>query len=158
MSRIGHDALHQSDATNRSPDHARPIASLVGERSRVTRCGRDAVRIARLAIVVLASLAATARADYLGSEVNRIFLDPASTPVVSNGYQVGDVVSSILETTPRDTGAARQDRVRHQRLQGPRSSISARTTSSASASRSPTPPARRSPTSSCATSRSPAPT
>ncbi|NNM13817.1 MAG: hypothetical protein HKO58_05805, partial [Gammaproteobacteria bacterium] len=38
--------------------------------------------------------------DYVGTLTNRIFLDPESIPVVSDGYQVGDVISYIAESTP----------------------------------------------------------
>ncbi len=49
--------------------------------------------------------AAPALADYVGTAVNRIFLDPASAATVANGYQNGDEISFILETTPADTGS-----------------------------------------------------
>ena len=42
-------------------------------------------------------------AQYLGTKLNRIFLDPGSVSVVTDGYDDGDVISFILETTPRDT-------------------------------------------------------
>ncbi|MDG2305044.1 MAG: hypothetical protein P8R42_10375 [Candidatus Binatia bacterium] len=48
---------------------------------------------------------ALSRADYLGSQVLRIFLDPASAGVVADGYQAGDEVSWILQSSPRDTGS-----------------------------------------------------
>ncbi|TDI38813.1 MAG: DUF11 domain-containing protein [Acidobacteria bacterium] len=44
-------------------------------------------------------------ADYVGSLANRIFVDPASLSVIADGYDDGDVVSFILETTPADTGS-----------------------------------------------------
>ena len=63
---------------------------------------------AAVLLAVLASIAfsaSAARADYLGSQLLRIFLDPASAPAVSDGYQVGDEVSWILESSARDTGS-----------------------------------------------------
>jgi uncharacterized repeat protein (TIGR01451 family) len=50
-------------------------------------------------------LALPARGDYVGSLINRIFVDPASIPVIEDGVQNGDVISYILETTPADTGS-----------------------------------------------------
>ena len=44
-------------------------------------------------------------ADYVGTAVNRILLDPASLPVAVDGFQVNDEISYILETTPSDTGS-----------------------------------------------------
>lgn len=44
------------------------------------------------------------RADYVSTAINRIFIDPADMPVVANGYQVGDEISFIMETTPQITG------------------------------------------------------
>lgn len=50
-------------------------------------------------------LPSLSRADYLGSQVLRTFLDPASASVVADGYQVGDQVAWILQSAPRDTGS-----------------------------------------------------
>ncbi len=50
-------------------------------------------------------LVSGARADYVGSLTNRIFLDPDSLPVLLDGMQAGDEISYILETTPADTGS-----------------------------------------------------
>jgi uncharacterized repeat protein (TIGR01451 family) len=58
-----------------------------------------------LAFALAACLPVPVIADYVGSLVNRIFLDPASIPQVVDGYDNGDVVSFILETTPADTGS-----------------------------------------------------
>jgi uncharacterized repeat protein (TIGR01451 family) len=46
-----------------------------------------------------------AAADYVGTAVNRILLDPTSLSVVVDGFQVNDEVSYVLETTPSDTGS-----------------------------------------------------
>ncbi|MFQ5419496.1 MAG: SdrD B-like domain-containing protein, partial [Anaerolineae bacterium] len=43
-------------------------------------------------------------ADYVGTDVNRIFIDPDSMGVITDGYQVGDEVSFIFETTPAYDG------------------------------------------------------
>jgi len=43
-------------------------------------------------------------ADYVGTDVNRIFIDPDSMSVVADGYQVGDEVSFIFETPPAYDG------------------------------------------------------
>ncbi|RME46928.1 MAG: DUF11 domain-containing protein [Chloroflexi bacterium] len=58
-----------------------------------------------LTVAMLCLSVRSASADYVGTAVNRIFLDPESISVVADGYDVGDVVSYILETTPRDTGS-----------------------------------------------------
>jgi uncharacterized repeat protein (TIGR01451 family) len=55
--------------------------------------------------MALAILALPARGDYVGSLVNRIFVDPVSVPVIQDGIQNGDEISYILETTPADTGS-----------------------------------------------------
>ena len=39
-------------------------------------------------------------ADYVGTLTNRIFLDPESLPAISDGYQNGDIISYIAESTP----------------------------------------------------------
>ena len=44
-------------------------------------------------------------ADYVGSLTNRVFVDPASLSVIADGYQNGDVLTLIFETTPADTGS-----------------------------------------------------
>ena len=44
-------------------------------------------------------------ADYVGSLTNRVFVDPGSLSVIADGYQNGDVLTLILETTPADTGS-----------------------------------------------------
>ena len=68
-------------------------------------CSR-AMSIAILGMLVLSLISpSVVHADYVGSQTLRIFLDPASSAVVSDGYQAGDVVSWILETAPRDTGS-----------------------------------------------------
>nr|WP_067295371.1 SdrD B-like domain-containing protein [Marinobacterium profundum] len=41
-----------------------------------------------------------AQADYLGTGTTRVFIDPDSLPAIIDGYQVGDIVSIIAETTP----------------------------------------------------------
>jgi len=51
-------------------------------------------------LIPILIFATSADADYVGSLVNRIFVDPSSLDVVSDGYQAGDEVSFILETTP----------------------------------------------------------
>ncbi len=43
-----------------------------------------------------------AQADYVGTGSVQLKLDPASAPVVVNGYQVGDVVSFILQQAPTE--------------------------------------------------------
>jgi|GEM_PF-6435384 len=45
-------------------------------------------------------------ADYVSTAINRIFIDPASMPVVADGYQVGDEIGFIMETTPKITNGA----------------------------------------------------
>src|SRR3982751_2995539 len=52
---------------------------------------------------LLAPLAA--RADYVGSLTNRIFIDPPTLSAVADGFDNGDEFAYILETTPRDTGS-----------------------------------------------------
>ena len=44
-------------------------------------------------------------ADWVGTAVNRVIVDPESLPVITDGYDLGDEVSFILETTPADTGS-----------------------------------------------------
>ena len=72
-----------------------------GKRSGGVR--RALVSIAALAVVLATPL--NVDADYLGTKINRIFLDPDSIAVVADGYDLDDVISYILETTPEDTGS-----------------------------------------------------
>ncbi|MDH4065193.1 MAG: hypothetical protein OEW19_12400, partial [Acidobacteriota bacterium] len=58
------------------------------------------------ALAILVAVGPPLGADYVGSLVNRIFVDPASLPVIQDGIQNGDEISYILETTPADTGSA----------------------------------------------------
>ena len=55
-----------------------------------------------LACSVISMIGGTppAKADYLATKINRLFLDPDSISVVSDGYQNGDIVKFIVETTP----------------------------------------------------------
>jgi hypothetical protein len=62
------------------------------------------LRGALLAVAML-QIPAVAQADYVGSRTNRVFLDPASIPALLDGYDAGDEIAYILETTPRDTGS-----------------------------------------------------
>lgn len=58
-------------------------------------------RIAKAGVFFIASVMAyVAYTDYVGTLTNRIFIEPASVPVVANGYQNGDVISYIAESTP----------------------------------------------------------
>lgn len=66
-------------------------------------------RTSRLRAALLAAsllqIPAMAQADYVGSLTNRVFLDPASISELIDGYDNGDEIAYILETTPRDTGS-----------------------------------------------------
>ena len=55
---------------------------------------------------VALGIAASAQADYVSTAINRIFIDPASVPVLLNGFQKNDEVSFIFETTPEITSGA----------------------------------------------------
>lgn len=68
--------------------------------ARRLRPGQAAIALALLAAAGLA------HADYVSTAVNRIFIDPASLPVVADGYQNGDEVSFVFETTPQITKGA----------------------------------------------------
>ena len=60
----------------------------------------------RLVALSLALSPVIAQADHVPTAINRAFIDPASLPVVVDGYQGGDEVSFIFETTPEITGGA----------------------------------------------------
>lgn len=47
----------------------------------------------------------SALADYVGTAINRIFVDPGSIGTIIDGYDTNDVVSFIVETTVADTGS-----------------------------------------------------
>ncbi|MFN2426620.1 MAG: hypothetical protein ABR587_09275, partial [Candidatus Binatia bacterium] len=49
--------------------------------------------------------AGAAHADYVGSATNRIFLDPDAISDLLDGYDDGDELAYIMETTPADTGS-----------------------------------------------------
>jgi len=52
----------------------------------------------------LLAVAGAAFADYVPTAVNRIFIDPASVGAVADGYQNGDEVAFVFETTPQVNG------------------------------------------------------
>jgi uncharacterized repeat protein (TIGR01451 family) len=82
-------------ATRTSTKHDSTHRSIGASRHRVT-----------VGVLLLgAILGFPVQADYVGSLVNRIFVDPASVPVIQDGIQNGDEISYILETTPADTGS-----------------------------------------------------
>jgi len=63
-----------------------------------------------IAVIILTLLSAgdseVARADWVGTAVNRIYLDPESVlGDIADGYDQYDEVSFMLETTPSDTGS-----------------------------------------------------
>ncbi len=53
-----------------------------------------------LTLLIAFVITQVAMADYLGTISNRPFMDPASIPVIIDGYQVGDQISYISESTP----------------------------------------------------------
>lgn len=56
-----------------------------------------------IAVILLSTIfpIRSASADYVGTGSVKLSLDPASAPVVLNGYQNGDVVSYILQQAPK---------------------------------------------------------
>ncbi len=83
-----------------------PVAGRITSRNSTPSHTR---RFRRLGVLVASFVfllaAASGWADYVGSLTNRIFLDPATIPDIIDGYQNGDEIAYILETTPRDTGS-----------------------------------------------------
>lgn len=63
-------------------------------------------RIIQALVLVLCALVVLppgiAHADYVGTGSVALSLDPASEPVVENGYQVGDEISFILQQAPTE--------------------------------------------------------
>ncbi len=74
--------------------------------SLMPRAVRRGLRVVAVLLTVGYVLGARqAHADYVGSLTNRIYVDPADIAVIADGYQNGDEISYILETTPADTGS-----------------------------------------------------
>lgn len=64
------------------------------------------ILINALVVVILLATPFAVAADYVSTAINRIFIDPASMPIVADGYQVGDEIGFIMETTPKITNGA----------------------------------------------------
>ena len=58
----------------------------------------------QVALVTLLCGIPAAWGDYVGTLTNRIFFDPEGIADILNGYDVGDEISFIFETTPAPTG------------------------------------------------------
>jgi uncharacterized repeat protein (TIGR01451 family) len=72
--------------------------------SRSVRMRVDMLKVTLSGLLLLG--VGSANADYVSTAVNRIFIDPASIPVITDGYQNGDVVAYVVETTPQITAGA----------------------------------------------------
>src|SRR5690242_10234820 len=94
----------------------RPASSVCDVNAVTTRKGEFATasslpqraamsQMAAFATALVLLSAGAARADYVGSLTNRLFLDPDNMSSVLNGYQNGDEFAYIMETSPADTGS-----------------------------------------------------